>query len=145
MKTAIFTGTFDPFTIGHASIVKRGLHLFDRIVIGVAVGKLKNATGNVDERTAAIARLYANEPRVEVLSYNDLTVDLAKRVGADCILRGVRSAKDFEYERDQAEINRQLGGMETLLFFAEPHLAAVSSSLVRELTYFGRDVSEFLP
>ncbi|MDY6205409.1 MAG: pantetheine-phosphate adenylyltransferase [Prevotella sp.] len=145
MKTAIFTGTFDPFTIGHASIVKRGLHLFDRIVVGVAVGKLKNATGNVDERTAAIARLYANEPRVEVLSYNDLTVDLAKRVGADCILRGVRSAKDFEYERDQAEINRQLGGMETLLFFAEPHLAAVSSSLVRELTYFGRDVSEFLP
>lgn len=144
-RTAIFTGTFDPFTIGHASIIERALPLFDRIVVGVAAGKLKQAGADVEERTRTISHLYAHEPRIETVAYNDLTIDLAKRVAADCIIRGVRSAKDFEYERDQAEINRRLSGIETLLLFAEPGLAAISSSLVRELRYFGHPADGFLP
>ena len=144
-RTAIFTGTFDPFTIGHASIIERTLPLFDRIVVGVAAGKLKQAGADVEERTRTIARLYAHEPRIKAVAYNDLTIDLAKRVAADCIIRGVRSAKDFEYERDQAEINRRLSGIETLLLFAEPGLAAISSSLVRELRHFGHPADDFLP
>lgn len=145
MKTAIFTGTFDPFTIGHASVVGRVLPLFDKIVVGVAVSKLKNTEQDIERRVAAIARLYAHEPRVTVEAYSDLTVDLARRHHACCIVRGIRSVKDFEYEREQADINRRLGGVETLLLFADPQLASISSSLVRELEFFGKDVSAFLP
>ena len=145
MTTAIFTGTFDPFTIGHASIVERALPLFDRIVIGVAVSKLKHTEQDIKNRVTAIVSLYSNEPRVEVEAYSDLTVDLACRHHAHCIIRGVRSVKDFEYEREQADINRRIGGVETLFLFAEPQYSSISSSLVRELEYFGKDVSEFLP
>ena len=146
MTTALFTGTFDPFTIGHQSIVKRALMLFDRVVIGVAVSKLKHTESDVARRTDYIRKVFAEmTDRVDVVAYSDLTVDLAKRTGATCIVRGVRSVKDFEYEREQAEVNRQIGGIETLLLFAEPHLASISSTLVRELQFFGRDVSGFLP
>lgn len=145
MKTGLFTGTFDPFTIGHRSIVDRALPLFDRLVIGVAVSRLKRTHSDVAQRVRAIANLYAGDGRVKVVAYSDLTIDLAHREAATFIVRGVRSAKDFEYERDQADINRRLGGVETLLLFSEPHLACVSSSLVRELEFFGHDVSEFLP
>ena len=146
MTTALFTGTFDPFTIGHQSIVSRALKLFDRVVIGVAVSKLKHTESDVAMRTENIRKVFADEQqRVDVVAYSDLTIDLAKRTGATCIVRGVRSVKDFEYEREQAEVNRQIGGIETLLLFAEPHLASISSTLVRELQFFGRDVSGFLP
>ncbi len=145
MKTALFTGTFDPFTIGHADIVRRALALFDHIIIGVAVSELKHTKQEADQRLRTIKRLYDDNPAVEVVSYSDLTVDLAKRTNASCIIRGVRSVKDFEYERDQAEVNRQLGGIETLLLFADPQTAHISSTLVRELQFFGQDVSKYLP
>ncbi len=145
MKTALFTGTFDPFTIGHANIVRRALALFDHIIIGVAVSELKHTKQEADQRLQTIKRLYDDNPAVEVVSYSDLTVDLAKRTNASCIIRGVRSVKDFEYERDQAEVNRQLGGIETLLLFADPQTAHISSTLVRELQFFGQDVSKYLP
>ena len=96
MKTAIFPGTFDPFTVGHASIVERGLPLFDRIVIGVGVNDNKRTLYTNEERVRNIQEIYANEPRVKVVAYDDLTVDLAKREGATFILRGIRSVKDFE-------------------------------------------------
>ena len=145
MKTALFTGTFDPFTIGHADIVRRALALFDHLIIGVAVSELKHTKQEADQRLRTIKRLYDDNPAVEVVSYSDLTVDLAKRTNASCIIRGVRSVKDFEYERDQAEVNRQLGGIETLLLFADPQTAHISSTLVRELQFFGQDVSKYLP
>jgi pantetheine-phosphate adenylyltransferase len=144
-RIALFTGTFDPFTIGHQNIVERALPLFDKIVISVAMSKLKHAQEEIEARVSAIKALYGNEPRIEVESYSDLTIDLAKRKKARFIVRGVRSVKDFEYEREQAEFNKRMGGLETILLFAEPGLASVSSTLVRELKYFGRDVSEFLP
>jgi pantetheine-phosphate adenylyltransferase len=145
MSKAIFTGTFDPFTIGHASIVERGLKMFDEITIGVAVSKLKHTESEVARRVEAVKSVYQGEARVSVVAYSDLTVDFDHREHATCILRGVRSVKDFEYEREQADINRQLSGIETVLLFAEPQLASVSSTLVRELKFFGRDVTEFLP
>ena len=144
-KVAIFPGSFDPFTIGHASIVERGLPLFDEIVIGVGLNESKRALYPPSERVAAISRLYADEPRVRVESYDDLTIDFAHRVGARFILRGLRSVKDFEYERDIANMNHRLSGIETVLLFTEPHYSSVSSSVVRELIAFGKDVSDFLP
>lgn len=143
--TGIFTGSFDPFTIGHDDIVRRALPLFDHIVIGIGVNEHKKYAQTTEERIENISRLYAEEPKIEVKAYGDLTVDFAKREGAHYIIKGVRSMKDFEYEREQAEINRRIGGVETLLLFADPQLASISSSMVRELMHFGRDVSEFLP
>ena len=145
VKTAIFPGTFDPFTVGHASIVERGLPLFDRIVIGVGVNDNKRTLYTNEERVRNIQEIYANEPRVKVVAYDDLTVDLAKREGASFILRGIRSVRDFEYERDIAAMNERLSGVETVLLFTEPQYMSISSSVVRELLRFGKDVTEFLP
>jgi pantetheine-phosphate adenylyltransferase len=147
MRTGIFVGSFNPFTVGHDSIVTRALPLFDRLVIGV-VGDQVNKPGmpTAEERMAPIKALYQDEPRIEVKPYYGLAVDFAKAEGAHYIIKGVRSVKDFEYEREQADINRQIsGGIETLLLFAEPQLASISSSMVRELQHFGQDVSAFLP
>ena len=145
MKTAIFPGSCDPFTVGHASIVARGLPLFDRIVIGVGINDKKRSLYTPEQRVARIAALYHNEPRIRVVAYNDLTIDLAHREQAGFILRGLRSVKDFEYERDIAAMNSRLGGVETVLLFTEAQYAHISSSVVRELIAFGKDVSDFVP
>lgn len=145
MRTGIFVGSFDPFTIGHKSVVDRVLPLFDRVVIGVGVNERKQYMFTVEERVAAIRQLYAGDERVVVESYSDLTVDFAQRHGAQFVVKGVRNVRDFEYERDQADINRRLTGLETLLIYAEPGLDSVSSSVVRELNHFGKDTSMFVP
>ena len=143
--TGIFTGSFDPYTIGHDDILRRALPLFDHIVIGIGVNERKSYMQSAEERMKTIKAIYADEPKVEVKTYNDLTIDFARRENASYIIKGVRSIKDFEYERDQAAINRQLSGIETLLLYADPRYSAVSSSMVRELIHFGQDVSRFLP
>lgn len=144
-RTAVFTGSFDPFTAGHDSIVRRALPLFDKIVIGVGVNVHKKYLYSAEVRVADIKKLYAGNDKIEVKAFSDLTVDFAKREGARFIIKGVRSVKDFEYEREQADINRQIGGIETILLYAEPKYESVSSSMVRELIHFGMDVSAFLP
>ena len=145
MRTGIFVGSFDPFTIGHKSVVDRVLPLFDRVVIGVGVNERKQYMLTTEERVAAIRQLYAGDERVVVESYSDLTVDFAQRHGAQFVVKGVRNVRDFEYERDQADINRRLTGLETLLIYAESGLDSVSSSVVRELNHFGKDTSMFVP
>ncbi|MCR5241335.1 MAG: pantetheine-phosphate adenylyltransferase [Prevotella sp.] len=147
MRVGLFVGSFDPFTIGHHSIVTRALPLFDRLVIGVVGDQVhKPNMQPAEERMKAICELYKNEPRIEVKPYYGLAVDFARQEGAHYIIKGVRSVKDFEYEREQADINHQIGdGIETLLLYAEPELASVSSTMVRELQHFGIDVSAYLP
>jgi len=145
LPTALFTGSFDPFTIGHADIVRRILPMVSRLVIGVGVNPDKHTLYPADKRVEAIKALYANEQRIAVVAYTDLTIDLAHREHAQFIVKGVRSVKDFEYERDQADYNRRLGGIDTLLIPADTTLAAISSSAYRELTHFGKDASWMLP
>ncbi len=145
MTTAVFPGSFDPFTVGHDAIVRRALPLFDKIIIGVGVNVRKQYLYSADKRVEDIARLYAGEPKIEVKAYSGLLVDFARQEGARFIVKGVRSVKDFEYEREQADINLKIGGLDTLLLFSEPQYQSVSSSMVRELLHFGRDVSEFIP
>jgi pantetheine-phosphate adenylyltransferase len=145
MKTGLFAGTFDPFTIGHASVVRRALQLFDRVVVAVGVNDAKHPETTAQQRVEAIRSLYADDERVTVVAYSWLTVDVAREHGAAFIVKGVRSVRDYESEREQAEVNRRLAGIDTVLLMAEPGLEAVSSSTVRSLRSFGRDVSEFLP
>lgn len=145
MNKGLFVGSFDPFTIGHASIVRRALPLFDHIIIGVGVNERKKYMLDAEERVGRIKRLYADEPKIEVKAYSDLTIDFARREQATYIIKGVRSVKDFEYEREQADVNRLLSGVETIFLYAEPQLSSISSTMVRELQHFGRDISEFLP
>lgn len=145
MNKGLFVGSFDPFTIGHASIVRRALLLFDHIIIGVGVNERKKYMLDAEERVRRIKRLYADNPKIEVKAYSDLTIDFARREQATYIIKGVRSVKDFEYEREQADVNRLLSGVETILLYAEPQLSSISSTMVRELQHFGRDISEFLP
>lgn len=145
MNKGLFVGSFDPFTIGHDSIVRRALPLFDHIIIGVGVNERKKSMLNAEERVRRIKRLYADEPKIEVKAYSDLTIDFARREQATYIIKGVRSVKDFEYEREQADVNRLLSGVETIFLYAEPQLSSISSSMVRELQHFGRDISKFLP
>lgn len=144
-KTALFAGTFDPYTRGHHALVERALVLFDTVVVAVGRNLEKKCMLSVEERVSAIEKLYAGNERVKVAVYDTLTMDFAQSVGATALLRGVRSVKDFEYERDIADINLRLGGIDTVLLVSEPEYAAISSSVVRELMKYGKDVSELLP
>lgn len=150
MNIAVFTGTFNPFTIGHADIVKRALNIFDKIVIGVGYNPDKGIKDNflspeIEARVDIIKDIYKNDIRVVVEAYSELTVDFAARHNAVAIVKGVRSIKDFEYEREQADINRALSGLDTILFYSQPELSVVSSSAIRTLKMFGKDVSQFIP
>jgi pantetheine-phosphate adenylyltransferase len=144
-RIALFPGSFDPFTRGHQAIVERALPLFDRLVIAIGVNRAKKGWMPVEERLEKLRALYASEPRVEVIAYETLTMDLAAEYGAKYVLRGVRSMADFEYERTIADANRKIGGLETIFLISDTDTAHISSSLVRELAAFGHDVSDLLP
>lgn len=144
-RIALFPGTFDPFTIGHESIVQRALGLVDEIVIAIGVNESKKTYFSLEQRLSMIGNLYENEPRVKVGYYDCLTIDFAKKTGAKYILRGIRSVNDFEYEKTIADMNRALSGIETFVLFTEPALTHVSSTQVRELLRYGHDVSDFVP
>lgn len=145
MKRAIFPGSFDPFTIGHHDIVMRGLEIFDEIIIGIGRNYNKREVFPIADRLAAIQRTYNKESRVRVEVYDGLTVDFAAEHQAQFILRGVRSTQDFEYERNIAEANKQLSGIETVLLYTRPEYAHISSTLVRDLHSHHKDITPFLP
>ena len=144
-RIGLFAGSFDPFTIGHDDLVRRALGVVDElhILVGVNVGKQYDTTP--EQRVEQIARLYANEPRITVASSEGLTAHYARRVGATILIRGIRSVRDMEAEREMAETNLSHFGLDTLFFFTRPELAAISSHLVRELAHFGEDVTPYLP
>lgn len=145
MRTAIFPGTFDPFTIGHDALVHRALGIVDELYIAIGVNTEKRTMLSLEERVERITVLYKDEPRVHVVNYEGLTTDFAQTIGAQFIIRGVRSAIDFEYERNIADINRLLTNIDTLILISEPQYASISSSMVRELAHFGKNVDPYLP
>lgn len=148
----LFAGSFNPFTIGHKDIVDRALQLCDQLIIAIGNHPDKHSHPDIEARKAQIEHIYAAEPRVTVCAYEGLTVDLAASLGATALLRSIRTVKDMEYERDLADMNRQISvspqyphGIDTVFLFARPELAAVSSSVVRELERYGKDTTPFLP
>lgn len=145
-RIALFAGSFDPFTRGHKDIVDRALAtVADKVVIAIGINCQKKCMLTPEERAKTITAVYQDEPRVSIHTYTGLTTDYAQQIGADFLLRGVRSIKDFEYERDIADVNRQLTGVETIIIFSDPTLASVSSSIVRELISYNKDVTKYLP
>lgn len=144
-RRAIFPGTFDPFTIGHDSLVKRALNIADEIIIAIGINDTKKSYFSLEKRKEMIEVLYKDEKRISVMTYDSLTVDFAKQVEATLIIRGIRSINDFEYEKNIADMNRAIAGVETVILFTEPELTHISSTIVRELLRFGHDVSKFIP
>lgn len=133
MATALFPGSFDPFTAGHEAIARRIAPLFDRLVVAVGVNSEKSYMFSVEERVQRIRRTLADLPQVEVLSYSGMTIDLCHELGAQCIVRGIRTAADFEYEQLVASVNRrQDPSVETLLVMADADHVNISSTLERE-------------
>lgn len=145
MRVALFPGSFDPFTRGHESIVRRALPLFDKFVIAIGVNADKRAFMTMEQRQAWIEQVFKDDPRVQVVTYTGMTVDVAREVGAQFIVRGVRLIQDFENEKHLAEVNRDLTGIETILLYTLPEDSHISSSIVRELARYGQDVSAYLP
>lgn len=143
MRIALYAGSFNPFTIGHADIVERGLAMFDEVVIAIGENQDK-PSADIDVRVQTIRNIYKDNARVRVEVYHSLTVDYAKQIGACALLRGVRSVADFEYERQMADANRALAGIETVVLFTRPELGYISSSLVRDLIKHGADVSKLV-
>ena len=145
MNKVIFPGSFDPFTIGHANLVDRAQRLFDEVIVAVGYNEQKHGWLPVEERVRALREYYKGNPKVRVESYTGLTVDFAQAQEARFILRGVRSVKDYEYELGIADINSRLADVETVVLLADPTISGISSSVVRELHHFGRDITTWLP
>ena len=144
-KIAVFAGSFDPFTIGHKNIVDRALALGYDVIVAVGVNVGKKTMFSVEERVRRIREVYAGNPHVTVTHYEGLTTDFARQQGANAILRGIRTVQDFEYERSLADINLQISGIDTLFLITEPKFSAISSSVVRELLNYGKDITAFIP
>lgn len=145
-RTALFPGSFDPFTRGHQALVAQALKLFDRVVVGIGDNPAKRGMLPAGKRQALIEDLYRGDPRVEAQVYTGLTGDFATAIGAVAIIRGVRNTTDFEYERTMEAANLRLyPHLTTVMLFTPPDVADISSSTVREVHAFGRSVREFLP
>ena len=133
MRKAIFPGSFDPFTLGHLDILKRSLSLFDKIIVGVGRNNQKNTMFSENERINFIKNSFKDESRVEDMSYQGLTIDFCKKVGANFIVRGIRNNGDFEFEKAIARTNRKLSKIETVFLLTSAKTSFISSSIVREL------------
>jgi pantetheine-phosphate adenylyltransferase len=145
-KIAVFPGSFDPFTIGHEAIVKRALSMFDEIIIAVGANALKKSYYAVDTRKKMIRNVFQNEPRVKVDHYEGLTVDYCKKNGAGYLLRGLRTAADFEFERAIAQVNKVLApDIESVFLLTVPEHSHINSSIVKDIIRSGGDASRFVP
>jgi len=145
MRICLFPGTFDPITYGHMDIIDRSLRLFDKLVIGIGINANKQPMFSAEQRVAWIKNIYCNEPKVDCVTYDGLTVDCCKRLNATYILRGIRYVSDFEYEKAIADMNRSLdGGIETIFLTCLPQYTSVASTLVRDVLRYGGDVSQFV-
>lgn len=145
-KTAVFPGTFDPFTVGHESIVNRAQVIFDKIYIAIGYNAQKDALFSLEERKNFIHQVFDGNPKVEVIHFEGLTIDLCKNLNANYILRGLRTSADFEYERAIAQMNKAMyEGIETVFLLTMPEHTPVNSSIVRDILRHGGDASKFIP
>lgn len=145
-KIAVFPGSFDPFTIGHEAIVQRALSLFDEIIIAVGANALKKSYYSLETRKEMISQVFRNEPRVSIDHYEGLTVDYCRKHGSDYILRGLRTAADFEFERAIAQVNRAMAqDIESVFLLTAPEHTSVNSTIVRDIIRSGGDASKFVP
>lgn len=144
MKKGLFAGSFDPFTIGHESIVNESLNLFDEVIIGIGTNPNKNRTFDSEWMKDKLENLYKDKP-VKVIVYNQTTSKLAQELGVDYLIRGVRNSVDFEYEKNLAEINKKVLGVETIILFGDMNVSFVSSTMVRELLRCGEDYKKYTP
>jgi pantetheine-phosphate adenylyltransferase len=146
MKKALFPGTFDPPTKGHEDIINRSLNVCDKLFIGIAINPSRIQTVfSIDERIKMLKIITQHDERIEIVAFNDLVVDFAKKNNIDFLIRGLRAFSDFEYEFRMALANRHIGGLETYFLMADETLTHISSSLVRELTLFNRLPKGFIP
>ena len=143
-KIGVFHGSFDPFTKGHEVIVNKGIDLFDEIVIGIGVNSAKNYMYNIDNRIKHISSLFESNPNIKVEAFRSLTVDFCKEIGANTIIRGLRDAKDFQYEKSIAHMNKEIAGIETVFFLTDQKYAAINSSIVREIHKNGGPIDAFV-
>ncbi|PID93669.1 MAG: pantetheine-phosphate adenylyltransferase [Bacteroidetes bacterium] len=145
-RIALFPGSFDPITKGHESIIHRALPLFDKVIVGVGVNADKQSFFPIEQRVGWIRALFVDNPKVEVIMYEGLTVDVCKEHGATYILRGLRTAADFEFERMVGQINKKLqSNLETVYLLTLPEHTTLNSSIVREIYKYGGDISQFVP
>ena len=146
MKVAIFPGTFDPLTLGHLDLIKRGRALFDQLAVAVMTNSTKHPLFSVEERVAQIKAVTAEMSNVSIITASGLTVDLMNKIGADYLMRGLRNTTDFQYERDIATMNKFLDrDVETIFFLADPKYQHLSSSLLKEVAINDGDISAYLP
>ena len=145
-KIAVFPGSFDPFTKGHENVISRSLGLFDTIIIAIGTHSQKTSHFSIDKRLMMIQNLYRDNTQIEVNHYEGLTIDYVQSIGANYLLRGLRTSADFEYERAIAQVNRKMNSdVETVFLLTTPELTPVNSGIVREILRHGGDVSQFLP
>ncbi len=145
-RNAIFPGSFDPFTLGHYSVIEKALPLFDEIIIAIGTNSIKISAFTMEQRLSWIENVYATEPKVKVRSFEGLTVDFCKKNECSFILRGLRNSIDFEYESKIGHMNHALNNnIETVFMLCNPAYAAINSSIIREIYKNGGDVSQFIP
>lgn len=145
MKRAVFPGSFDPITLGHVDIIERALPLFDEIIIAIGVNADKNYMWTLDERKSFIEKTFENNPQIKVKTYTGLTAEFCKSEGARFILRGLRDALDFSYEKSIAQTNAGVGDVESVFIISSPGTSYISSTIVRDLARNGGDISKLVP
>ena len=145
MKRALFPGSFDPITLGHYDIIKRGVHLFDEVVVAIGINSEKSYMFSIDERKKFIEKAFKDEPKVKVTTYEGLTINFCKQIKAQFILRGLRNPADFEFEKAIAHTNRKLSNIETVFLLTAARTSYISSSIVREVIRNQGDYSVLVP
>ncbi len=145
MKKAVFPGSFDPITNGHYDIINRGVKLFDQVIVAIGINAEKKYTFSLEQRKFFIEETFKNEPKVKVITYTGLTIDICKKEKADFILRGLRNPADFEFEKAIAHTNRKLSKIETVFLLTAANTSYISSSIVRDVLRNGGDISSLVP
>lgn len=146
MKIAVFPGSFDPITNGHADIIERGIPLFDKIYVAIGRNIQKNYMFSLEQRKGWVKEVFKDKPTIEVVEYEGLTIDFCRKIGASHILRGLRTSADFDFERGIAQVNKRMAPeLETVFIVSNPNMLAISSSIVRDVIRNGGDASSLVP